>query len=180
MSIQTDLTRLQSAKSAIKAAIEGKGVTVPDGTKLDALAALVESIEVGSGGVSGFQTASGIITLAEDTNTLDISALLGFTPLPTKAWSFSIFTDRDLPPYARYQVMMYSMAYFGDTVSSTGVKRNGYIAYYRSRSGALDVMRSNFSITYSEGVITLDNSDIAYKFKSGINLNYIYHGEELR
>ena len=50
MSIQTDLTRITNAKAAIKTAIEGKGVTVPDATLLDGMAALVESIEAGGGG----------------------------------------------------------------------------------------------------------------------------------
>ena len=49
MSIQTELTRITNAKAAVKAAIEGKGVTVPEGTKLDGMAALVESIEAGGG-----------------------------------------------------------------------------------------------------------------------------------
>ena len=50
MSIQTELTRITNAKAAIKAAVEGKGVTVPDGTLLDGMAALIESIEAGGGG----------------------------------------------------------------------------------------------------------------------------------
>lgn len=50
MSIQTELTRITNAKAAIKAAIEGKGVTVPDATLLDGMAALIESIEAGGGG----------------------------------------------------------------------------------------------------------------------------------
>lgn len=49
MSIQTELTRITNAKSAIKTAVEGKGVTVPDGTLLDGMAALIESIETGGG-----------------------------------------------------------------------------------------------------------------------------------
>ena len=49
MSIQTNLTRITNAKSAIKTVIEGKGVTVPDGTLLDGMAALIESIEAGGG-----------------------------------------------------------------------------------------------------------------------------------
>ena len=53
MSIQTELTRITNAKAAIKAAIEGKRVTVPDGTLLDGMATLIESIEAGGGGVSG-------------------------------------------------------------------------------------------------------------------------------
>lgn len=50
MSIQTELTRITNAKAAIKAAIEGKGVTVPDATLLDGMAALIESIEAGGSG----------------------------------------------------------------------------------------------------------------------------------
>ena len=49
MSIQTELTRLTNAKAAIKTAIEGKGVTVPDTTLLDGMASLIESIEAGGG-----------------------------------------------------------------------------------------------------------------------------------
>ena len=47
MSVQTEITRIESAKTAIATAIEGKGVTVPDGTLLDGMAALIESIEAG-------------------------------------------------------------------------------------------------------------------------------------
>ena len=52
MSIQTELTRITNAKTAIKTAIEGKGVTVPSGTKLDGMAALIEAIQAGGGGTS--------------------------------------------------------------------------------------------------------------------------------
>ena len=52
MSIKTEITRLQNAKASIKTAIEGKGVTVPDGTKLDGMAALVDSISSGGGSSS--------------------------------------------------------------------------------------------------------------------------------
>ena len=51
MSIATEISRIKSAKSAIAAAIAGKGVTVPDGTLLDGMAALIESIEAGGGDV---------------------------------------------------------------------------------------------------------------------------------
>ena len=49
MSVETEITRISNAKAAIKTAIEGKGVTVPDGTLLDGMAALIESIEAGGG-----------------------------------------------------------------------------------------------------------------------------------
>ena len=48
MSIQTELSRIINAKAAIKAAIEGKGVTVPEATLLDGMAALIEGIESGT------------------------------------------------------------------------------------------------------------------------------------
>ena len=65
MSIQTELTRITNAKVAIKTAIEGKGVTVPEGTLLDGMAALIESIEAGGGTISGRKFISGEITFSE-------------------------------------------------------------------------------------------------------------------
>lgn len=50
MSIQSEVSRLQSAKSAIAGAITAKGVTVPETTKLDGYAALVGQIQTGAGG----------------------------------------------------------------------------------------------------------------------------------
>ena len=44
MSIVAEVNRLKDAKTAIKTAIEGKGVTVPDATMLEGMAALIESI----------------------------------------------------------------------------------------------------------------------------------------
>ena len=83
MSIQTELTRITNAKAAIKTAIEGKGVTVPDGTLLDGMASLIEGIEAGGGG--GFQVALGTFIPAE-TKTINsippisIEHNAGFTP----------------------------------------------------------------------------------------------------
>lgn len=67
MSVQSEITRIESAKTAIATAIEGKGVTVPEGTKLDGLAALVESIEAGGGGgIPGYNIISGTYTPETD------------------------------------------------------------------------------------------------------------------
>lgn len=83
MSIASDVTRIESAKAAIKAAIEGKGVTVPDATLLDGMAALIESIEAGGGG--GFQVALGTFIPAETQSLNSIPPVsiehnAGFTP----------------------------------------------------------------------------------------------------
>ena len=50
MSIATEITRLQNAKSALATSMVNKGVTVPAATKLDGYAALVDSIQTGGGG----------------------------------------------------------------------------------------------------------------------------------
>ena len=65
MSIQTELTRITNAKTAIKTAIEGKGVTVPAGTLLDGMAALIESIEAGG----GYDVIAGTFTMTSNNGT---------------------------------------------------------------------------------------------------------------
>lgn len=80
MSVQTQIDRLASAKAEIKTAIEGKGVTVPDGTLLDGMASLIESIEAGGGNfdfsaLNGATAAvSGTFTPASDLSYLWVNA----------------------------------------------------------------------------------------------------------
>lgn len=52
MSVQTQIDRISGAVSDALAALAEKGVTVPEGTKVDGLAALIEAIE--SGGEESF------------------------------------------------------------------------------------------------------------------------------
>ena len=103
MSIQTELTRITNAKAAIKTAVEGKGVTVPDGTLLDGMAALIESIEAGGG--AGF--ATGTLTFNESqstTSNLTVTHNLGFAPehilwfiIETEAKSSNVFYAGNYP-----------------------------------------------------------------------------------
>lgn len=95
MSVQSEITRLETAKASIVAAIEGKGVTVPSGAKLDALAALIESIEAGGGGSGGLPSpftniTTGTFRLASLSyaNAYPITHGLGVAPKV-----FLIFTD---------------------------------------------------------------------------------------
>lgn len=71
MSIQTELTRIINAKSAIKTAVEGKGVTVPDGTLLDGMAALIESIEAGGSVVCTYGSFTPSEAIKLNTSTTD-------------------------------------------------------------------------------------------------------------
>lgn len=93
MSIASDVTRIESAKAAIKAAIEGKGVTVPDATLLDGMASLIESIEAGG----GINATAGIITVASDTTDYVLTHNLGETPkffAAAMAEMYSTFTGK--------------------------------------------------------------------------------------
>ena len=78
MSIQTELTRLTNAKAAIQTAIEGKGVTVPSGTLLDGMAALIESIEAGGGGGVDISPWKDMVTFSI-TPSEDLTGKIDFT-----------------------------------------------------------------------------------------------------
>ena len=88
MSIQTELTRLTNAKAAIQSAIEGKGVTVPSGTRLDGMAPLIDSIETGGGSVNPTATAKAVNFRDYDGTILysytveEAAALTELPPLP--------------------------------------------------------------------------------------------------
>lgn len=79
MSIQTELTRITNAKAAIKAAIDGKGVTVPDGTLLDGMASLIDSIEAGGGGANNVSFGTYTMT-TETSGSHKVEHALGTTP----------------------------------------------------------------------------------------------------
>lgn len=61
MSIQSEITRLTDAKTAIITALTNKGVTVPDGAKVPDFAALIDAIEAGG----NIRVKQGSVTFAE-------------------------------------------------------------------------------------------------------------------
>lgn len=81
MSIVSEVNRLKDAKTAIKTAIEGKGVTVPEATLLEGMAALIESIKAGGGGdFTPFNDIKvGLYTPAENQNVFPVADLTGIS-----------------------------------------------------------------------------------------------------
>ena len=122
MSIQTELTRITNAKAAIKTAIEGKGVTVPEATLLDGMAALIESIEVGGGGVQLqynrlYPAATGTFTPAArtlfDTNApLVIEHNAGIIPFVVLVTSNGMNATGDLEFIASWNIHHYDVSYY--------------------------------------------------------------------
>ena len=137
MSIQTDLTRITNAKAAIKTAIEGKGVTVPNGTLLDGMASLIESIEAGGG--SGAKIATGTVTTNGALDGRYLLSPLDFEPtfaaiirseIPsTSCVLVGSITDCTQP--VRFYVSYYSRSYMHSTVTNDGLHsvRTGFLLY---------------------------------------------------
>ena len=141
MSVQTELTRITNDKAAVKAAIEGKGVTVPEGTKLDALAALIESIEAGGGAENLFGTyfeTGSIIPASDITSDYTIEFQINFTRISgnnsTPYYNFFLWCS--IPPgYTSVEIPKDSLAW----IFFARKKHNGTIIHgqYLSSSGSL-------------------------------------------
>ena len=90
MSIATEITMLQGAKSSLKTSIEGKGVTVPSATKIDGYAALVDQIQAGgdTDGVNGFLSVESktIATSASQTTNITYNSKCGIIDENNKKW----------------------------------------------------------------------------------------------
>lgn len=72
MSIASEITRLQTAKADIKAAIEAQGVTVPSATLLSGYDDLIAAIQTG-GGSGATEVASGTFTPSSTALSLDVA-----------------------------------------------------------------------------------------------------------
>ena len=160
MGVQTEITRIESAKTAIATAIEGKGVTVPDGTLLDGMASLIESIEAGGG---DFSIQAGTITFAESykpsSTPLVISHSLGKTPFAFIAYNGA------LGYYPQYQIAyLYKLgAYSG---SSTAMRSTHSTIMYSPNPGSNKISSSSGSdtITLSSDVITISGTSTTADF----------------
>lgn len=166
MSVQSEIARLETAKSAIKTAIEGKGVIVPDGTLLDGMAALIESIEAGGGSKIAFTT----ITPDSDTISLEFNHNLGATP------NFIFWFDKKIYSYTHklglcidlpnQDFRWYFYAYYFNTISSFEIK---YASSPMESIGKLGYLSNGM------GVISCDENSITFGNK-GNNKIYFRSG----
>ena len=165
MSIQTELSRIINAKSAIKAAIEGKGVTVPDATLLDGMAALIDSIEAGGGNASVFGSitpaSNGPITithnLGDGYNT--VQKVKGKTTILIVAAAA-----------ANISAGVYSMCVVGKGYKES----NGTVtlsSYTRWGNGYIHTTRPSITSATSDS-FTINNSNATYPFVAGTTYHY--------
>ena len=158
MSIQTELTRIINAKAAIKTDVEGKGVTVPDGAKLDALAALIESIEA----VGGYDVIAGTFTPGEDTDKYRITNSGDLTTTTGNVFvKYGILlseqADTDISTSNNYC----SIVTFGDIQKS--VFTRGYNSSYTKSN-----ISTSYGIYISKGDLYVGEYYGSGKFRAGI------------
>ena len=175
MSIQTDLTRIKNAKAAIKAAIEGKGVTVPNGTLLDGMAALIESIQAVSGGFENIQTVTGSFTpeslidtepqMLPNDKAFTVEHNAGFVPRAAIAYTGKYGTSQ-LTLYAAIVDGLYGDN--GYTISTYSVHQYYSSKKYKNRN----IIKTNKN-TWSDSVFTIAHNDASIQLSSGTTVNWV-------
>ena len=173
MSIQTELTRITNAKAAIKAAIEGKGVTVPADTLLDGMAALIESIEAG-GGSGNFATRT-FTTTDDITSNVVINHNLGVKP------KFIIVLNSDFEAYSSgepvvlsfYYIYQSNSTYYVHKYQSPGSSTASYAAQSVSTSGT-GTTGGWYRVNVDETTFTLKQSKISSTYGIGASRSFFW------
>ena len=144
MSIQTELTRLTNAKAAIQTAIEGKGVTVPDGTLLDGMAALIEAIEAGGGA----KFVTGEFTLDTPASGVLVEHNLG--NIPNFVYYYILAAPTTANQYESYVTRLFAMCLNNTHYAyraSGGMNNKG--VYFDS--GTFDITKNNNNYSRAAG-----------------------------
>ena len=166
-----EAVRLANAKTAIATAIEGKGVTVPDGTLLDGMAPLIESIETGGGNF-----ATGTFTTTDDiTSNVVINHNLGVKPkfiivLCTASSTYNQARPNWLCFYYLYQ---YNSTSYGHKYQSPGVSASGYIS--GSISGSENGNTGSwYRVNVDETTFTLKQAEIDSTYGIGASSSFFW------
>lgn len=189
MSVGTEISRLENAKAAITTAIAGKGVTVPSGTKLDSMAALIDSIQAGGGAnellewfggskyytttVTPTSTTSEITITPDDATILSSPKFLLVIPdipaarnvMKTRAIARavgSVFYVAGVTAFSIGRVCAIFIAQLGAN------SVYGYNTYVRTNIAGDDVFVSEHGIQISGGTtLRVDSTNGGCKFKGG-------------
>lgn len=112
MSIASEITRIQGAKSDIADAIEAKGVTVPASTKIDGYAALVAAIPQGASEITYPVVEE---TLTTGTYTLPPNTFVKFGTVSTLG--LSLDTSSEISDHVNEYVVQFTS---GSTAATVG------------------------------------------------------------
>lgn len=173
MSIQTELTRITNAKAAIKAAIEGKGITVPDATLLDGMASLIESIEAGGGGGN---FATGTFTTTDDiTSNVVINHNLGVKPkfMIVLCANASAYISSNPKMLSFYYIYQYDSEYYGLKFQSPGSSTASYTQELVSASGTATT-GGWYRVNVDETTFTLKQAAISSTYGIGASKSFFW------
>ena len=171
MSIQTELTRIKNAKAVIKAYIEGKGLTVPEGTLLDGMASMLSSIDAGGGNF-----ATGTFTTTDDiTSNVVINHNLGVKP------KFMIVLCTNKPTYtgskanwlAFYYLYQYDSTFYGHKYQDPRSNTTGYGSGTVSESG-LGETGAWYKVNVDETTFTLKQANISSTYGIGASKSFFW------
>ena len=165
MSMRTDLTRIKNAKAAIKAYIEGNGLTVPDATLLDGMASMLENIEAGGGNACVFGSitpaSNGPITITHNLGD-------GYNTVPKVRGKTTILivaaADKNISAGV-YSMCSVGMAY--DEQKHAGTCKS----YTRWGKGFIHTTIPSITAATSES-FTINNSNASYPFAAGTTYYY--------
>ena len=173
MSIQTELTRITNAKTAIKTAIEGKGVTVPSGTLLDGMASLIDSIEAGG---SAYIVEKHVVVFAEEiTCAKGASVELCDTAIQAPL-CLGMVTYAD---YAKSNAYVPILSFGADIKLTDVISTSGYAcattdsSYTSTSTGYVKLystMGGNFNSKFSNGLF-VENGKLLWSNKNGLGFN---------
>ena len=168
MSIATEITRLTSAKAALKAAIEGKGVTVPASTTLDGYAALVGNIPTGS--------SATVATATQAVGSSNASSLAFTVSGQPKMFAVQL----SLSSSGSYLQNTSTSTYYVSSVIGDGVGNgaNVYTTCYRYNSSGTRAAREYYyttgSVSYSNGTLTVTAGNGSFAANQTYRLIYVY------
>lgn len=163
-----------SFAASIVAAIEGKGVTVPDGTLLDGMASLIESIEAGGGGSGNF--AAGTFTTTDDiTSNVVINHNLNVKP------KFIIVLNTNLNTYEKSNPYVLAFLYlfqcnstmYGQKYQSPDSNKSSYTSGVISQSGS-GTTGIWYRVNVDETTFTLKQAKISSTYGIGASSSFFW------
>lgn len=186
MSIATEISRLQTAKTNLKTSIENKGVDVPANTKLDGYSALVDAIQTGGGGTSNF--VHGTFTTGSTNGATSIEIPYTGSGYPVMAVvvvaggvynpAYSHWYDKKQQGAVGEWTMTKSVMSSTPTYTTSGTQNQGVVMILFKDNNFETTSYSRTGVMDANAFTSMDASsgrDTCVRFKSNKMLSYYVH-----
>ena len=157
MSIASEITRLQTAKAAIKAAIETKGVTVPSATLLSGYDDLIAAIQTGGGGGGSGLVKTLVATTASERT---LQGFLAANPVPLKYRSGVVLLTIEASTAPSQGSGTANFVMFFYHYANSAYTKLGMITNYKTTLDAPNNMNINTAVANAENFFEIFNDCI--------------------